>query len=67
MEQTGVLHSDVDEGVDDGTLEEMLQMEQDTRDAHEYEETMEAHAETMHEVLVYTPPLCGCLLILSDR
>jgi hypothetical protein len=41
--------SEGEEGLDEGALQEMLQMEQATQDAIDYEEAMEAQA--MREVL----------------
>lgn len=52
MEQEGMYAASEEEGLDDGALEEMLQMEQAARDALEYEEAMEAQAEAMREVLL---------------
>jgi hypothetical protein len=62
MEQTGLFDSDGEDGVAGGTLEEMMRMEQDARDALEYEEAMEAHAEAMHEVLSSPFNLLRCIL-----
>jgi hypothetical protein len=60
--QTGLFDSDGEDGVAGGTLEEMMRMEQDARDALEYEEAMEAHAEAMHEVLSSSVNPLRCII-----